>query len=144
MTKKKMSKRPESVLVLVYTNKLEVLLLKKNGYKDMWQSVTGSLFEHEDAYTAAKRELLEETGIKGDPKNLNTSSSFEIYQMWIDKYEKGVTHNLEHVFEYKLEDKIDIKLDKNEHNEYLWLTRVKAAEKVFSHTNRQAIFDFVK
>ena len=75
---------------------------------------------------------------------LNTSNRFEIYQMWVDKYEKGVTHNLEHVFEYKLEDKSDIKLDKNEHNEYLWLTRVKAAEKVFSHTNRQAIFDFVK
>jgi dATP pyrophosphohydrolase len=28
-------------------------------------------------------------------------------------------------------------------HKYEWVTRVKAAEKVFSHTNRQAIFDLI-
>ena len=41
------------------------------------------------------------------------------------------------------EEKIDIVIDKSEHLQYEWLSRVKAAEKVFSHTNRQAIFDLI-
>ena len=42
-----------------------------------------------------------------------------------------------------VEEKIDIVIDKSEHLQYEWLSRVKAAEKVFSHTNRQAIFDLI-
>ena len=63
--------------------------------------------------------------------------------MWRHKYEDGVTHNTEHVFLLELEEKIDIVIDKSEHLQYEWLSRVKAAEKVFSHTNRQAIFDLI-
>ena len=36
-------KRPESVLILVYTSQKDVLLLKRHNEKDMWQSITGSL-----------------------------------------------------------------------------------------------------
>ena len=73
----------------------------------------------------------------------NKQYMFEIYEMWRHKYEDGVTHNTEHVFLLELENKVDIKIDSNEHTQYEWITRVKAAEKVFSHTNRQAIFDLI-
>ena len=63
--------------------------------------------------------------------------------MWKHKYEDEVTHNTEHVFLLELDDKIDISLDSDEHVSYEWTSRVKAAEKVFSHTNRQAIFDLI-
>ena len=139
-----MKKIPISILVIIYTKNKDILLLKKNNDKDMWQSVTGSLNENEEPVEAAKREVFEETGLS--TKNLidcNKQYIFEIYEMWRHKYEDGVTHNTEHVFLLELENKVDIKIDSNEHTQYEWINRVKAAEKVFSHTNRQAIFDLI-
>jgi dATP pyrophosphohydrolase len=139
-----MKKIPISVLVIIYTKNKDILLLKKNNDKDMWQSVTGSLNENEKPIDAAKREVFEETGLTSDKiLDCNKQYIFEIYEMWRHKYEDGVTHNTEHVFLLELEEKIDIVIDKSEHLQYEWLSRVKAAEKVFSHTNRQAIFDLI-
>lgn len=136
-------KRPESVLILVYTAQKDVLLLKRHNEKDMWQSITGSLLENELPSEAAERELFEETGIKKKPKNLNMFNTYEIYKMWLHKYENGVTHNKEHIFTLELSEKEDISINPDEHDEYIWLPRVKAAEKVFSHTNREAIFNHI-
>ncbi len=139
-----MKKIPISVLVIIYTKNKDILLLKKNNDKDMWQSVTGSLNENEKPIDAAKREVFEETGLTSDKiLDCNKQYIFEIYEMWRHKYEDGVTHNTEHVFLLELEEKIDIVIDKSEHLQYEWLSRVKAAEKVFSHTNRQDIFDLI-
>ena len=139
-----MKKIPKSILLLVYTKNKEVLLLKKKGNDDMWQSITGSLHENEKPYDAAVRELHEETGIKSEKIiDCEKSHVFEIYEMWRHKYDDGVTHNTEYIFKLELDEKIDITIDKDEHESYEWLTRVKAAEKVFSHTNRQAIFDLI-
>lgn len=139
-----MKKIPKSILLLVYTKEKDVLLLKKKGHDDMWQSITGSLLQNEKPIDAAVRELHEETGISSsDIIDCNKYYVFEIYEMWRHKYEEGVTHNTEYVFKLELNDKIDIKLDDNEHESFEWLTRVKAAEKVFSHTNRQAIFELI-
>ena len=135
-----MKKLPISVLVIIYTKNKDILLLKKNNDKDMWQSVTGSLNKNEKPIDAAKREVFEETGLTSDKIfDCNKQYIFEIYEMWRHKYEDGVTHNTEHVFLLKIEKKIDIVIDKSEHLKYEWLSRVKAAEKVFSNTNRQDI-----
>ncbi len=139
-----MKKIPESILILIYTKNKDVLLLKKSGSNELWQSVTGSLMKNEKPYDAAVRELYEETGITSNELvDCNKEYVFEIYEMWKHKYESDVTHNTEHVYKLLLDDKVDIKLDNGEHDSYEWLTRVKAAEKVFSHTNRQAIFEFI-
>ena len=139
-----MKKIPESILILIYTKNKNILLLKKTGNNELWQSVTGSLMKNEKPYDAAVRELYEETGITSNELvDCNKEYVFEIYEMWKHKYEDDVTHNREHVYKLLLDDKVDIKLDKKEHDSYEWLTRVKAAEKVFSHTNRQAIFEFI-
>jgi dATP pyrophosphohydrolase len=139
-----MKKIPKSVLVIVYTKDKKVLLLKKKENRDMWQSVTGSLQIDEKPIQAAKRELYEETGINSDNIiDCGKQYIFEIYDMWKYKYDDGVTHNTEHVFKLELDNIIDIKIDKSEHVSYQWFSRVKAAEIVFSHTNRQAIFDLI-
>ena len=139
-----MKKIPISVLVIIYTKNKDILLLKKNNDKDMWQSVTGSLNENEKPIDAAKREVFEETGLTSDKIfDCNKQYIFEIYEMWRHKYENNVTHNTEHVFLLELDNRKDILLDENEHVSYEWTSRVKAAEKVFSHTNRQAIFDLI-
>lgn len=139
-----MKKIPESILILIYTKNKDVLLLKKSGNNELWQSVTGSLMKNEKPYDAAERELYEETGIKSNELvDCKKEYVFEIYEMWKHKYEDGVTHNTEHVYKLLLNDKVDIKLDNAEHDSYEWVARVKAAEKVFSYTNRQAIFELI-
>jgi len=139
-----MKKIPKSVLVIVYSKDKKVLLLKKKHNENMWQSVTGSLHIDENPSQAAKRELYEETGINSDNIiDCGKQYIFEIYDMWKHKYEDGVTHNTEYVFKLEVENIIDIKIDTTEHDSYQWISRVKAAEKVFSHTNRQAIFDLI-
>ena len=71
-------------------------------------------------------------------------NTYEIYKMWLHKYENGVTHNKEHIFTLELSEKENICINPDEHDEYIWLPRVKAAEKVFSHTNREAIFNHIQ
>ena len=139
-----MKKIPISVLIIVYTKNKNILLLNKKGKDNMWQSITGSLQINEKPLDAAKRELFEETGIvSNNIIDCKKEYIFEIYEMWRHKYEDGITHNTEHVFKLELDDIIDIKLDSDEHDSFEWAPRVKAAEKVFSHTNRQAIFDLI-
>ena len=139
-----MKKIPISVLIIVYTKNKDILLLNKKGKDSMWQSITGSLQINEKPLDAAKRELFEETGIvSNDIIDCKKEHIFEIYEIWRHKYEDGVTHNTEHIFKLELDDIIDIKLDSDEHDSFEWASRVKAAEKVFSHTNRQAIFDLI-
>ena len=51
------------MLVVIYTAGGEFLLLERRKPPGFWQSVTGSLEWGETADAAARRELIEETGI---------------------------------------------------------------------------------
>ena len=59
-------KRPESVLVVIYTEHGDVLRLRRCDPLDFWQSVTGSLHAGETPLQAAVREVREETGLAAD------------------------------------------------------------------------------
>jgi len=138
-------KRPESVLVVVYTRSSDVLLIERVRPAGAWQSVTGSLRWGESADTAAVRELAEETGLENlslvDCRRRNT---FEILPAWGGgKFAPGVTHNEESVFRVMLAEPCEVKLNPQEHTQAIWLPREQAARKVFSWTNRDAILDFV-
>ncbi|MDH3954436.1 MAG: NUDIX domain-containing protein, partial [Gammaproteobacteria bacterium] len=56
-------RRPESVLVVVCSDDRQVLLLRRRRPFEFWQSVTGSLLPGETHEEAARRELMEETGL---------------------------------------------------------------------------------
>jgi len=138
-------RRPESVLVLVYTAACEVLLLKRTRPKAFWQSVTGSLEDWETPADAACRELTEETGIR-DATLIDCAHSnfFVISEPWRDRYAPGVTHNQEHVFCCRLNEKPSVvKLAPDEHSEYMWVPVQNAMGIVSSWTNRQALEQFV-
>lgn len=135
-------KRPESVLVVVYTIAGEVLLLRRVRPPDFWQSVTGSMrWDESDPLITAHRELTEETGLGGELPivDCRRSQRFPIKPEWRVRYGPGVTENLEHVFRLELPVKPPIALSAHEHSEYLWLPREQAAQRTASWTNRDAI-----
>ncbi|HHW76816.1 MAG TPA: dihydroneopterin triphosphate diphosphatase [Xanthomonadaceae bacterium] len=135
-------KRPESVLVVVYTAAGEVLVLRRCQPPDFWQSVTGSLrWEETNPLDAARRELCEETGL-GDGVEVvacGTINRFPILPPWRHRYAPNVTENIEHVFRILLPERRPIVLNPAEHLEYEWLPRAVAVARVTSWTNRDAI-----
>lgn len=140
-------KRPESVLVLVHTPALEILLLERKDPPGFWQSVTGSLENGEKPLDAARRELVEETGLQVGAdalQNWQQTNRFEIHPRWRHRYAPGVHHNTEHVFSVSIPAPRPVRLAPDEHTAQLWLPADAAASKVFSWTNRDAILELVR
>ncbi|MGD9591787.1 MAG: dihydroneopterin triphosphate diphosphatase [Candidatus Berkiella sp.] len=138
-------KRPESVLVVVYTQNSQVLLLQRNDWPDFWQSVTGSLHENESPLEGAIRELKEETGLtpnEGLMQDVGESHWFDIYPAWQHRYQQGVTQNLEHVFCFIVKKPIKISMS-NEHQDYCWVTKEESLTKMISSTNQEAVKKYV-
>jgi dATP pyrophosphohydrolase len=138
-------KRPESVLVIVYTAAAEVLLLRRRWPADFWQSVTGSLeWSQDDPMVAARRELWEETGLGAAVPivDCGITNRFPIQPAW-QRFYGTVRENTEYVFRAELPERLPICLNPEEHCEYLWLPRERAAARVTSYTNREAILQLV-
>ena len=138
-----MFKRPESVLVVIYTREGEVLLLQRHDNPAFWQSVTGSLEIGEPPAEAARRELFEETGLEAEPVDHRHTERFAIRGAWRSRYAPDVTHNLEHRFSVCLPARRRITLDPTEHDAHVWLPVLPAAERVGSSTNAEAIRQLV-
>lgn len=134
-------KRPESVLVVVYTVDGHVLRLRRRAPSDFWQSVTGSLREGETPDRAARRELHEETGLEAGGRLVDTGVTrrFEILPQWRARYAPGVRENTEHEFHFCLPRAVAVRLDPAEHTEYGWLPQREAAGQASSWTDREAI-----
>ena len=136
-------RRPVSVLVIVYSDDAQILLLRRRQPLDSWQSVTGSLKDEEKHAAAAARELQEETGLtdEGELKCSDVSRRFEIDLRWRDQFEAGVVENDEFEWRYRLPATRDIELNADEHSEYQWLQLDDAIESVWSWTNRDALIE---
>lgn len=135
-------KRPESVLVVVYTRTGKVLLLRRVDHSEFWQSVTGSLeWNDKGLAETARRELYEETGLVAGSalRDWGRSNRYQILPQWSYKYAPGITENLEHVFSLELPLEVPVTLNPKEHSEYRWLDFTQAAAKAASATNREAI-----
>ena len=135
-------KIPRSTLVVIYTPKLEVLLIERADRPGFWQSVTGSQDEGETLAQTAAREVGEETVIIATHYVLHDwqqQSEYEIFPSWRHRYAPGVTHNTEHIFSLEVPDRVPIKLAPREHLQHVWLPYELAAALCFSQTNRAAI-----
>lgn len=145
-------KIPQSVLVVIHTQALDVLLIRRTDAWEtgqaFWQSVTGSKdFEDEGWSTTAAREVLEETGINcqlGNPlaahlQDWHLENIYAIYPHWLHRYAAGVTHNRERLFGLQVPQPMPVTLSPREHTAYQWLPYTEAADLCFSPSNAEAI-----
>lgn len=131
------------MLVVVYTDDAQILLLQRHSPFEFWQSVTGSLDADELPCDAARRELFEETGLKEEGELVDTgvSRKFTIDPRWRDRYPPGVTENTEYEWSYRLPSPVEIQISQDEHSKYCWLPIDAAIDAVWSCTNKQALQD---
>ena len=123
---------------MIYTAGGEFLLLERRKPAGFWQSVTGSLEWGETADAAARRELIEETGItQGLLRNLQWTQVYEILPSFGKKYAPGVTRNLEHAFALKLMQRVPVRL--SEHVQFRWLPADEAIATASSSSDRAVI-----
>ena len=134
-------RRPESVLVVIFTDGGDVLLLKRSQPFEFWQSVTGSLRSGESHAAAARRELQEETGLTDEGTLIFTgiSRQFAIDPRWRDRFPPGTVENVEYEYQYCLADRLSVSLSDDEHSECEWLPVDEAADRVWSWTNKEAL-----
>ena len=130
-------RRPESVLIVIHTAGGEFLVMERLRPAGFWQSVTGSLEWGERADDAARREVIEETGItQGLLRNLQWTQTYEILASFGKTYAPGITRNLEHAFALKLLQRLPVTLSPTEHVQCRWLSAAEALATVSSETNR--------
>jgi dATP pyrophosphohydrolase len=133
-------RRPESVLIVIYSDGGEFLLLERRRPPGFWQSVTGSMEWGERADDAARREVIEETGItQGVLVNLQWTQMYDILPAFGKVYAPGITRNLEHAFSLRLLERVPVTLSDSEHVQLRWLSGAEAAATVSSSTNREVI-----
>ena len=129
------------MLVVVYTDDAQVLLLRRRTPFEFWQSVTGSLNAGETPSDAARRELMEETGLgeEGELTDTGIRRQFTIDPRWRDRYPPGVTENTEYEWRFCLPAVLEIKINREEHSAYCWMSIDEAIGLVWSWTNREAL-----
>ncbi len=133
-------RRPESVLIAIHTARGEFLLIERRKPPGFWQSVTGSLEWGESPGEAARREVIEETGITdGLLSDLNWSQVYEILPEFGHTFAPGITHNREHAFALLLPDRVPVTLSPKEHRRFQWVGAAEAAATASSHTDRTVI-----
>ena len=141
-------KIPQSVLVVVHTDALDVLLIRRADATDFWQSVTGSKDDAREPYRrTAAREVFEETAIDCRPGTAlagclvdwQLENVYQIYPRWRHRYAPGVERNTEHLFGLAVPAGLPVTLDAREHTAYRWLPWREAAQACFSPSNAEAI-----
>lgn len=147
-----MYKIPESVLVVIHTEALDVLLIRRADVDapEFWQSVTGSKDDQNESFlNTAVREVWEETGIDAlhpqcKLRDWQLQNIYEIYPQWRHRYAPEVTRNTESLFGLCVPAGTPIRLNPREHTAYQWLPYQAAADLCFSPSNAEACLQLAR
>jgi lipoyl(octanoyl) transferase len=137
--------RPESirlVKVVVHDEDADRVLLlhRREARGGFWQPITGSIEEGESSIETARREIVEETGHRGDPHPLDLTQSFLIESPYLES--KGYVPPIvasEVCFQATLDSRLPILIDPEEHDQWGWFTFAEAYEKLRWTDDREAL-----
>ena len=139
----------QSVLVVIYTDQGQVLLMQRTlgdgRGAAFWQSVTGSKdFEAEPWEQVAAREVMEETGIDAYGadcllQDWELENIYPIYPQWLHRYAPGTCMNTERVFGLQVPSYVHVTLNPREHTAFAWHAWRDAADRCYAPSNAEAI-----
>ena len=133
--------RPESIRLVkavVHDGRRVLLLHRRPDRGDFWQPVTGSIEERESPAGAARREVLEETGHKGDPVDLRLTQSFLIESQYLPSIPPPIIAS-EVAFSVEVDSDWPINIDAEEHDAFGWFSFPEAYEKIRWTDDREAL-----
>jgi lipoyl(octanoyl) transferase len=134
--------RPASMrLIKVVTHDDDrVLLLHRRPERgNFWQPITGGIEDGESPADAARRELLEETGNRGEPEEIGITQSFMIESQFLNSRLGTPVIASEIAFAAALDSRLPISMDAEEHDEYGWFTFAEAYERIRWTDDREAL-----
>jgi len=132
------------VKILVHDGDHILLFHRKPKRGNFWQPITGTMQEGESPFSAAKRELLEETGNSIQPIPLELTQSFLIESAYLaERFESPIIAS-EVLYAGQLTRDARIDLDEEEHDDFGWFTLPEAHEKIRWTDDRDALEHFEK
>ena len=128
------------VKVVVHDGDRVLLLHRHESRGGFWQPITGTLENGEPELDAARREIVEETGQTGEPKPLGVRQSFMIESQYLASrgYATPIIAS-EAAFAARLDSRLPIRLDAEEHDTYGWFSFAEAYEKIRWTDDREAL-----
>jgi dATP pyrophosphohydrolase len=106
----------------------------------IWQAITGGVEDHEDYFTAALRELNEETGfVPSKIEILDYTYTFPVEESMRKLYDGPVDIITEIVFLAHIRDGLDPVLDPSEHDNFRWCDFESALEMLFWPGNKESL-----
>jgi 8-oxo-dGTP pyrophosphatase MutT (NUDIX family) len=116
---------PFEVFVFVRRGEEYLVLRRSEKQGGYWHSVAGALEQGETYAEAAARELLEETGLSAEPRDLGRSFDYDI-EGWESHYAPGAERVHVESFLVEAPDRWEPTLDW-EHDAYRWCPASEAA-----------------
>lgn len=143
LREKRGERLPLQVLIYCYTenkrNRQYLFLKRVKRLGEIWQGITGAPFAGENLIEAAKRELLEETGLAPiSIEKVRFSYSFPIQEGWRKYYSSDVNEIKEFVFLAKIDKDAKISLSW-EHDEYRWVNYKEGINLLYWPNNKKAL-----
>lgn len=138
--------RPESirlVKVLVHDGQRVLLLHRKPERGNFWQPITGTIEAGETAIHAAHREIQEETGHASEARDLHLTQSFMIESQYLESRYPSPIIACETGYETRLDSRLPIRIDAEEHDAFGWFTLADAYETIRWSDDREALDQLV-
>ena len=132
-------RRSEEVFVFVRRGDEYLVLHRSPRGGAYWHGVAGALEDGEDYPQAARRELLEETGLEAEPRAVGAPSAYKVeHDPRFDRLPPGTAEVLVQAFLVEVPAGWEPALD-HEHDGYRWCSREEALELLHRPETRETL-----